>query len=47
VGKPERKTLFGRHRHRCEDNIEIYIEETGWEALTGLFWLKRRSDGVL
>jgi 23S rRNA maturation mini-RNase III len=48
--KSERKTVFGRHRYKFEDNTEIcvYIEETGWEVLIGFFWLKRRrSDGVL
>lgn len=33
VRKNERKTSLGRHRHRCEDNMEMYIEETGWEGV--------------
>ena len=45
VGKPESKKPFGRHRHRCEGNMEIYIEEIGWEALIGIFWLKRKRSG--
>jgi hypothetical protein len=45
VGKPEWKTPFGRHRHRCEDNTVITIEEIGWEALIGILWLKRRRSG--
>jgi len=31
VRKPEGRRLFGRTRHRWEDNIKIYIEEVKWE----------------
>jgi hypothetical protein len=27
VGKPERKRLFGRPRHRCDDNIKMDLRE--------------------
>ena len=31
--KPERKTLFGRPRHRWESNIEMYLREIGCESV--------------
>jgi hypothetical protein len=33
VGKPERKTPFGRRRHRWEDNIKMDIQEVGWGGM--------------
>jgi hypothetical protein len=27
VGKPDGKRPFGRLRHRCEDNIKMYLQE--------------------
>jgi len=27
VGKPEGKRILGRPRHRCEDNIKMYLLE--------------------
>jgi hypothetical protein len=29
VGKPERKRLFGRRRHRWENNIKLNLQEVG------------------
>ena len=29
-GKPEGKRPLGRHRHRCDDNIKIDLQEVGW-----------------
>jgi hypothetical protein len=29
VGRPEGKTLLGRPRRRWEDNIKMYLRETG------------------
>jgi hypothetical protein len=29
VGKPEERKPLGRPRHRCEDNIRIYLREIG------------------
>jgi hypothetical protein len=29
VGKPEGKRPLGRHRHRWEDNIRMYLREIG------------------
>jgi hypothetical protein len=33
VGKPERKRLFGRPRHRWEDNIKMHLREVGLEGV--------------
>jgi hypothetical protein len=30
VGIPESKGPHGRHRHRWENNIEMYLKELGW-----------------
>jgi len=30
VGKPEEKRPLGRHRHRWEDNIRMYVREIRW-----------------
>jgi hypothetical protein len=32
VGKPERKRLLGRPRHRWEDGIVMDLREMGWEC---------------
>jgi hypothetical protein len=36
VGKHEGRRLFGRPRHRCENNIKIDLQEIGWE---GVYWI--------
>jgi hypothetical protein len=33
VGKPERKTPFGRPRRRLEDNIRTGLRKVGWEVV--------------
>jgi hypothetical protein len=33
VGKPERKRLLGRPRHRWECNMKINLRETGCEGV--------------
>jgi hypothetical protein len=33
AGKLERKEPFARSRSRWEDNIKIYVQEVGWEAV--------------
>jgi hypothetical protein len=30
VCKPEGRSPLGRPRHRCEDNITMYLQEIGW-----------------
>jgi hypothetical protein len=32
VGKHEGKKPLGRPRRRWEDNIKIYLQETGWDC---------------
>jgi hypothetical protein len=33
VGRPERKTSFGRSRHRWEDSIKMHLQEVGLGAM--------------
>jgi hypothetical protein len=48
VGRPEGKRKLRRHRHRCEDDIKIDLQEVGlvW-AWTGLIWLRIGTGGGL
>jgi hypothetical protein len=39
VGKAEGKRPLGRHTHRWENNIKMYIQQIGRGAWTGLIWL--------
>jgi hypothetical protein len=45
VGRPDRKRPLGRPRSKWEDNIKIYLQEMGWEELTGLLWLRVGTVG--
>jgi hypothetical protein len=45
VRNPAEKRPLGRRRHRCVDNIKIYMKETGCEGVK-LFWI-RTSGGLL
>ena len=45
VAKPEGKRLLGRPRRRWEVNIKMDLQEVGWEALTGLIWLRIGTSG--
>jgi hypothetical protein len=47
VGKPEGKRLFGRPRHRWEDNIKMDLQEVGWGEWTGLIWLRRGTGDIV
>ena len=47
MGKPEGKRLLGRPRHKWENNIKIDLQEVGWEAWTGLIWLRIETGGRL
>jgi len=40
VGKHVGKRPLGRPRSRWEDNIEMDLQEVGWELWTGLNWLR-------
>jgi len=46
VGKPEGKRPLVRPRYEWEDNIKMDLEEIGWEAWTGLNWLRIRTGGM-
>jgi len=39
--------LFGRPRHRCENNNVVDIGEVWDDVWIGLIWLRRRSNGGL
>jgi len=41
VGRPERKRLLGRPRHRWEDNMGMDLKEIGWE---GVDWIHLAQD---
>jgi hypothetical protein len=41
VGKPERKRLLGRCRHRWEDNVKMDLQEVGSGRMN---WLKLAQD---
>jgi hypothetical protein len=47
VGRPEGKRPLGRHARRCEYNIKMDLQEVGWRAWTGLFWLRIGTGGGL
>jgi hypothetical protein len=41
------KILVGRPMRRWEDNIKMYLQKVGWEAWTGLSWLRIGTGGGL
>jgi hypothetical protein len=41
VGKPDRKRLPGRTRHRWVNNIKIDIREIGWDSMD---WIDVTQD---
>ena len=43
--KPEGKRPLGRPGRRWEDNIKLNLQEVGWEAWTGLIWLRIGTGG--
>jgi hypothetical protein len=45
--KPERKTLLGRSRRRCEYNIEMNITKRGMNLLIALIWLRTGTGNKL
>jgi hypothetical protein len=46
-GRPEGRRPLGRPRRRWEDNIKMDLQEVGWEAWTGLIWLRIGTGGGL
>jgi len=47
VGKPEVNGLFGRLRHRWEDNIKTHLQEVGLVAWIGMIWFRTGICGGL
>jgi hypothetical protein len=47
VGKPDGQKPLVRPGSRWEDNIQMDLQELGWEAWTGLIWLRTQTDGGL
>jgi hypothetical protein len=41
VGKPEGRRPAGRHRHRCQGNISMNLQEVGWEVMD---WIDVAQD---
>jgi len=44
VGKPEGKKPVGRLSRRWEDNIKLYIKETGWEGVDWMHLVQGRGQ---
>jgi hypothetical protein len=47
VGNPVGKRPFARPRCRWENKINMDLQEVGWEAWTGVMWLRIRTGGGL
>jgi hypothetical protein len=47
VCNPEGKRPLGSPWHRWDDNIQMGLQEVGWEAWTGLNWFILRTGGRL
>jgi hypothetical protein len=45
VGKLEGKRPLERPWHKWEDNIKMDLQEVGWEAWSGLIWLRIGTGG--
>jgi hypothetical protein len=43
VGKREEKRQLGRHRHRWEDNIIMYVREIGWKVVNWMHLAQHRD----
>jgi hypothetical protein len=43
--KHEGTKPFGRPRPRWKNNVKMNFKEVGWEAMTGLIWLKTGTGG--
>jgi hypothetical protein len=47
AGRPEGTRPLGRPTRRWEDNIKMDLQDVGWEAWTGLSWLRIGTGGGL
>jgi len=43
--RPERMRPLGRHECKWEDYIQMYLQEMGREAWSGLIWLRIGTGG--
>ena len=41
--KPEEKRPLGRHRHRREGNIKLYLKEIGWQMMGYIYVVQGRD----
>jgi len=46
-GKPEKKSLIGRPRHRLEDDFKMDVQETGWGTWTDVARERVRRRAVV
>jgi len=47
MGRPEKMRPLGRPGRKWEDNIQMYLQEIGREAWSGLIWLRIGTGGGL
>jgi hypothetical protein len=50
VGNSEGKSLLGKPRHRCIDDIKIDLGDIGWvvgRVLNAMVWLKIGNSGEI
>jgi hypothetical protein len=47
VGRPEERRPLGRPRCRWDDNIEMYLRETGFGDVDWIHWAQDRDSGGL
>jgi hypothetical protein len=47
VGMPEGKRPLGRPRRRWQDNVKMYLKETGFGVWIGIIWLRIGTGGGL
>jgi hypothetical protein len=47
MGRPKRMRPLGRPGRKWKDNIQMYLQEIGREARSGLIWLRIGPGGGL
>jgi len=47
VGEYEGKSLLGRSKHICEDNIKVYPKDIGWQDAEWIILLRGTGIGRL
>jgi hypothetical protein len=46
VGKPKGRSPHGRHRHRCDDNIKMYLQDVGCRDIDCIDLAQDGTGGV-